>query len=279
MTHLESLNLRYKQLDQELKALESRETRIYYRGENQKKLMLKKAFESFSNDKFNIEASEIRVSLVPKDDKYNTKVEYSLDTRWRSDEGERIQYSKLNHNGNYFYNNMENRQNFNDALVEAEARMEFMKIAIEKDEQIQADWLLIDNRYAQLTSKFWDNKRELRKAVSDVSLDISKLEEQAEMDTLENENGISFKSKNDYSLPRLDVRHDWEIGQIKNIRVVGKTPSGKSVDLQVTRKWSKWDNEKEQYIDEDKVEVFAKVRFDKVKRLLRNARYNELIVE
>jgi len=279
MTHLESLNLRYKQLDQELKALESRETRIFYRGENQKKLMLKKAFESFSNDKFDIEASEIRVSLVPKDDKYNTKVEYSLDTRWRSDERERIQHSKLSHNGSYFYDNMENRQNFNDALVEAEARMEFMKIAVEKDKQIQADWLLIDDRYAQLTSKFWDSKRELRKAVSDVSLDISKLEEQAEMDTLENENGISFESKNDSSLPRLDVRHDWEIGLIKNIRVVGKTPSGKSVDLQVTRKWSKWDNEKEQYIDEDKVEVFAKVRFDKVKRLLRNARYNELIVE
>ena len=279
MTHLESLNLRYKQLDQELKALESRETRIFYRGENQKKLMLKKAFESFSNDKFNIEASEIRVSLVPKDDKYNTRVEYSLDTRWRSDERERIQYSKLNHNGSYFYNNMEDRQNFNDALVEAEARMEFMKIAVEKDEQIQADWLVIDDRYAQLTSKFWDDKKELRKAISEVSLDISKLEEQAEMDSLENENGISFESKNDYSLPRLDVRYDWEIGQIKNIRVVGKTPSGKSVDLQVTRKWSRYDNETDQYIDEDKVEVFAKVRFDKVKRLLRNARYNELIVE
>ena len=277
MTHLESLNLRYKQLDQELKNLESRETRIYYRGENQKKLMLKKSFESFSNDQYDIEASEIRVSLVPKGDKYNTKVEYSLDTRWRSDEAERIQRSRLNHNGNYFYNNEDN--NFNQALVEAEARMEFMKIAVEKDEQIQADWLLIDDRYAQLTSKFWDKKRELRKAVSDVSLDISKLEEQAEMDKLENENGISFESKNDYSLPRLDVRHDWEISQIKNVRVVGKTPSGKSVDLQVTRKWSKWDNEKEQYIDEDKVEVFAKVRFDKVKRLLRNARYNELIVE
>ena len=279
MTHLESLNLRYKQLDQELKALESRETRIFYRGENQKKLMLKKAFESFSNDQYDIEASEIRVSLVPKGDKYNTIVEYSLDTRWRSDEGERIQYSKLSHNGNYFYNNMEDRKNFSNALVEAEARMEFMKIVIEKDEQIQADWVAIDDRYAQLTSKFWDNKRELRKAISDVSLDISKLEEQAEMDKLENENGISFESKNDYSLPRLDVRHDWEISQIKNVRVVGKTPSGKSVDLQVTRKWSRYDNETDQYIDEDKVEVFAKVRFDKVKRLLRNARYNELIVQ
>ena len=278
MTHLESLNLRHDQLDQELKSLETRESRIYYRGENQKKLMLKKSFESLSNDEFDIEASETRVSLVPKGYKYNTIVEYSLDTRWRSDDAKRIERSRLNHNGSYFYSNEDNK-NFSNALVEAEARMEFMKIAVEKDEQIQSDWLLIDDRYAQLTSKFWDSKRELRKAISDVSLDISKLEEQAEMDTLENENGISFESKNSYSLPRLDVRHDWEIGQIKNIRVVGKTPSGKSVDLQVTRKWSRYDNEKDQYIDEDKVEVFAKVRFDKVKRLLRNARYNELIVQ
>ena len=279
MTHLESLNLRYKQLDQELKALETRENRIYYRGENQKKLMLKEAFEAFSNDEFDIETSETRVSLVPKGDKYNTLVEYSLDTRWRSDNGERIERSKINHNGSYFYNNQENRPNFNQALVEAEYRMAFIRIAVEKDKQIQADWLVIDDRYAELTSKFWDSKKELRKAVSDVSLDISKLEEQAEMDKLENENGISFEGKNDYSLPRLDVRHDWEIGQIKNIRVVGKTPSGKSVDLQVTRKWDRYDSEKDQYISEDKVEVFAKVRFDKVKRLLRNARYNELIVE
>jgi len=279
MTHLESLNLRYKQLDQELKALESRETRIFYRGENQKKLMLKKAFESFSNDEFDIEASEIRVSLVPKGDKYNTKVEYSLDTRWRTDEGERIQHTKLNHNGNYFYNNMENRQSFNDALVEAEARMEFMKIAVEKDEQIQADWLLIDSRYAKLTASFWDNKSDLRLAINEVSSDITKLEEKAEMDQLESKKGISFKSKENYTLPRLDVRFDWEINRITNIRVVGKTPTGKSVDLQVTRKWDMWDDKEERYIDQDKVEVFAKVRFDKVKRLLRNARYNETIVE
>ena len=77
MTHLESLNLRYDQLDQELKALESRESRLYYRGENQKKLMLKKAFESFSHDKFQINVSSVeRVTLSPKGDNYNGLVEY-----------------------------------------------------------------------------------------------------------------------------------------------------------------------------------------------------------
>ena len=279
MTHLESLNLRYDQLDQELKALESRESRLYYRGENQKKLMLKKSFESFSHDKFQTLVSSVdRVTLSPKNDSYNYLVEYSLDTRWRSDDGDRIERTRLNHNGSYFYNN-EDEKNFNQALVESEARVEFMKLAAEKDEQIQADWVAIDDRYSNLTSKFWDSKRELRSAVNDASRDISKLEEQAEMDQLEGKNGISFQEKENISLPRLDVRFDWQIGQIKNLKVVGKTPTGKSVDLQVIRKWRRWDNENEQYVNEDKVEVFAKVRFDKVKKLIRNARYNQLIVE
>ena len=278
MTHLESLNLRYDQLDQELKALESRENRLYYRGENEKKLMLKKAFESFSHDKFQINVSSVeRVTLSPKGDNYNGLVEYSLDTRWRSDEAERIQRSRLNHNGSYFYNNEDN--NFNQALVESEARMEFMKLVTEKDEQIQSDWLAIDEKYSDLRSKFWDNLRDLRSALNDASRDIRIVEEQAEMDQLEGKNGISFQEKENISLPRLDVRFDWQIGQIKNLRVVGKTPTGKSVDLEVIRKWRRWDDKKDQYVTSDKVEVFPKVRFDKVKKLLRNARYNQLIVE
>ena len=278
MTHLESLNLRYDQLDQELKALESRESRLYYRGENQKKLMLKKSFESFSHDKFQINVSSVeRVTLSPKGDNYNGLVEYSLDTRWRSDEAERIQRSRLNHNGSYFYNNEDN--NFNQALVESEARMEFMKLVTEKDEQIQSDWLAIDEKYSNLRMKFWDKLKALRSAVNDASRDIRIVEEQAEMDQLEGKNGISFQEKENISLPRLDVRFDWQIGQIKNIRVVGKTPTGKSVDLEVIRKWRRWDDKNEQYVNEDKVEVFPKVRFDKVKKLIRNARYNQLIVE
>ena len=278
MTHLESLNLRYDQLDQELKSLESRENRLYYRGENEKKLMLKKAFESFSHDKFQTLVSSVeRVTLSPKNDNYNTLVEYSLDTRWRSDEAERIQRSRLNHNGSYFYNNEDN--NFNQALVESEARIEFMKLVTEKDEQIQADWMVIDEKYSDLRMKFWDKLKDLRSALNDVSRDIRNVEEQAEMDQLEGKNGISFQEKENISLPRLDVRFDWQISQIKNLKVVGKTPSGKSVDLEVIRKWRRWDNENEQYINEDKVEVFPKVRFDKVKKLIRNARYNQLIVE
>jgi hypothetical protein len=153
-----------------------------------------------------------------------------------------------------------------------------MKLVTEKDEQIQADWLAIDEKYSDLRSKFWDKLKDLRSALNDASRDIRIVEEKAEMDQLEGKNGISFQEKENISLPRLDVRFDWQIGQIKNLRVVGKTPTGKSVDLEVIRRWRRWDDKKDQYINEDKVEVFPKVRFDKVKKLLRNARYNEQIV-
>ena len=254
MTKLKSLELKYDQLDQELKALETRENKLYYRGENQKKLMLKKSFESFSHDKFQIGISSTeRVTLSPKNSSYDYLVEYSLDTRWRSDDGDRIERTRLNHNGSYFYNNEDNK-NFNQALVESEARVEFMKLAAEKDKQIQADWMAIDEKYSDLRMKFWDKLKNLRSAVNDASRDILKFEEQVEMENLENKNG-------------------------KNIRVVGKTSSGKSVDLQVVRKWSKWDDNLEKRVDMDKLEVFPKVRFDKVKKLLRNAKYNQLIVK
>ena len=214
MTKLKSLNLRYDQLDQELKSLESRENRLYYRGENEKKLMLKKVFESFSHDQFQIGISSTeRVTLSPKGDGYNYLVEYSLDTRWRSDDGDRIERSRLNHNGSYFYNNEDNK-NFNQALVESEARVEFMKLAAEKDEQIQADWMVIDEKYSDLRMKFWDNLRDLRSAINDASRDISKFEEQAEMDKLEDKKGISFRSKDGKSLPGLDVRFDHPFQQL-----------------------------------------------------------------
>ena len=70
-----------------------------------------------------------------------------------------------------------------------------MKLVTEKDEQIQADWLAIDEKYSDLRMKFWDKLKDLRNAVNDASRDIRIVEEQAEMDQLEGKNGISFQEK------------------------------------------------------------------------------------
>ena len=280
MTKLKSLELKYDQLDQELKALETRQSRLYHRGNKQKAVMLKDSFKMFSHHLFQLNFSETRVRLHPNDDKYNDIVEYNLETNWRrSDESERIEKSRIYHNGQYHYSNVDKSQssNFDDAIVQSEARLDFLRIATANDKNIKFRWEAIDAKYSKYDISFYEPMRKLRREISEISSEISKIEQDAEMKTLENE-GISFKTteKRGY-LPSLDVRFDHSVSRIKNIRVVGKTETGKSVDLQITRAGDRWNEEAQAYDKIELVDVYAKVRLSKVKTLVRSARLNGYI--
>ena len=280
MTKLKSLELKYDQLDQELKALETRQSRLYHRGNKQKAVMLKDSFKMFSHHLFQLNFSETRVRLHPNDDKYNDIVEYTLETNWRrSDEGERVEKSRMYHNGQYHYSNVDKSQssNFDDAIVQSEARLDFMRIATANDKNIKFRWEAIDAKYSKYDISFYEPMRKLRREISEISSEISKIEQDAEMKTLENE-GISFQTteKRGY-LPSLDVRFDHSVSRIKNIRVVGKTETGKSVDLQITRAGDRWNEEAQAYDKIELVDVYAKVRLSKVKTLVRSARLNGYI--
>lgn len=280
MTKLKSLELKYDQLDQELKALETRQSRLYHRGNKQKAVMLEDSFKMFSHHLFQLNFSETRVRLHPNDDKYNDIVEYTLETNWRrSDESERIEKSRIYHNGQYHYSNVDKSQssNFDDAIVQSEARLDFLRIATANDKNIKFRWEAIDAKYSKYDISFYEPMRKLRREISEISSEISKIEQDAEMKTLENE-GISFKTteKRGY-LPSLDVRFDHSVSRIKNIRVVGKTETGKSVDLQITRAGDRWNEEAQAYDKIELVDVYAKVRLSKVKTLVRSARLNGYI--
>jgi len=280
MTKLKSLELKYDQLDQELKALETRQSRLYHRGNKQKAVMLKDSFKMFSHHLFQLNASETRVRLHPNDNKYNDIVEYTLETNWRrNDESERIEKSRIYHNGQYHYSNVDKSQssNFDDAIVQSEARLDFLRIATANDKNIKFRWEAIDAKYSKYDISFYEPMRKLRDKIRKVTSEISKIEQDAEMKTLENE-GISFQTteKRGY-LPSLDVRFDHEVNRIKNIRVVGKTETGKSVDLQITTAGDRWNEEAQAYDKIELVDVYAKVRLNKVKTLVRSARLNGYI--
>ena len=280
MTKLKSLELKYDQLDQELKALETRQSRLYHRGNKQKAVMLKDSFKMFSHHLFQLNFSETRVRLHPNDNKHNDIVEYNLETNWRrNDESERIEKSRIYHNGQYHYSNVDKSQssNFDDAIVQSEARLDFLRIATANDKNIKFRWEAIDAKYSKYDISFYEPMRKLRSKISEVSSEISKIEQDAEMKTLENE-GISFQTteKRGY-LPSLDVRFDHSVSRIKNIRVVGKTETGKSVDLQITTAGDRWNEEAQAYDKIELVDVYAKVRLNKVKTLVRSARLNGYI--
>jgi len=280
MTKLKSLELKYDQLDQELKALETRQSRLYHRGNKQKAVMLKDSFKMFSHHLFQLNFSETRVRLHPNDDKHNDIVEYNLETNWRrNDESERIEKSRIYHNGQYHYSNVDKSQssNFDDAIVQSEARLDFLRIATANDKNIKFRWEAIDAKYSKYDISFYEPMRKLRDKIRKVTSEISKIEQDAEMKTLENE-GISFQTteKRGY-LPSLDVRFDHSVSRIKNIRVVGKTETGKSVDLQITTAGDRWNEEAQAYDKIELVDVYAKVRLSKVKTLVRSARLNGYI--
>jgi len=280
MTKLKSLELKYDQLDQELKALETRQSRLYHRGNKQKAVMLKDSFKMFSHHLFQLNFSETRVRLHPNDNKHNDIVEYNLETNWRrSDENERIEKSRIYHNGQYHYSNVDKSQssNFDDAIVQSEARLDFLRIATANDKNIKFRWEAIDAKYSKYDISFYEPMRKLRDKIRKVTSEISKIEQDAEMKTLENE-GISFQTteKRGY-LPSLDVRFDHSVSRIKNIRVVGKTETGKSVDLQITTAGDRWNEEAQAYDKIELVDVYAKVRLNKVKTLVRSARLNGYI--
>ena len=269
---VEILNIRLEQLTNQRNQLDTRQHRLRLRKSNEQKLMLNSFFKSVNNDLFVAQAnSDDRISLKLASDSWGEIVTYNLETRWdRDNDGERIKETNLYHNGSRF-------KDFSDYILkEAKARMLFMEIAIANDEEIISKWTEIENKYDKLIMSFYPKMRELNDAISSQSKDISELEEEMLFSKLTK--GIEFSKSERGRLPELEVRYDWNISRIKALKVLNRTASGKSADLQITQKSQRWDSEKDEYIDTEENTTFEKVRWNKVKDLLRNAQYNNQIV-
>ena len=130
---------------------------------------------------------------------------------------------------------------------------------------------MIEAKYDKLTESFRPYLKDLRKAISSQNEDIDKLEKENMMEKLFDEDGISFTpEKDDNWLPRFEVKWDWEISSVAGLRGVKKSASGKSVDLEVKRRFRDWESNDWKF-DSVKVE---RVRFDKVESFLkRNQKY------
>jgi hypothetical protein len=98
----------------------------------------------------------------------------------------------------------------------------------------------------------------------------SELQRQALLTRLETE-GVEFAPDKYNHYPSLDARWDWSIRNICKIKVVKKTASGKSADLEVVTRYKDWDGN-----IHDNVTTADKVRMDKVESLL--SYYRESIV-
>jgi len=267
----EILQLRLDQLQVEKQDLDNRTWRLYKRKQSEQKLMLESYF-TIPNKKFACKASDTTARLVYADDQYGALVEYVLNDRWSRDEGaERVQDSKVYHNGTTL-------KDLDESVIEqAQARLDFMQVAIDFNDDIIAHWNTIERKYDRLIDSFSKAKDDIIAAIHSQERDIAKLEQEALTELLTT-TGVEFTKSNGGRLPELEVRWDWSISRIKKLKVTRLTPSGKSADVELLVKSNRWDNDKDEYVEFDELRTFESVRFDKIQRLLRRAKVNNKIV-
>ena len=130
---------------------------------------------------------------------------------------------------------------------------------------------MIEKKYSSLVDLIWPAKRELRKAIDSQSKDIDKLKKEMLIERLSDDDGISLTpEKDDNYLPDFQVKWDWEISNVAGLRVVKKSTSGKSVDLEIKRRFRDWKTNHFKFNSE----IVERVRLDKVESFLkRNQKY------
>ena len=272
----EILKIRLNQLNDEMNKLDNRTHRLYMRKQNEQKLMLGSYFH-VTDEQFVCQATgDTRVVLRYVTDNYGEIVSYVLNDRWSRDEqAERVQDSKIYHNGSTF-------DTLDQSILDqSQARFEFMQCAVDHNDDIIAAWNSIEKKYTKLVATFSDAKSELRTSINDQSRDIDRLEKETLRSRLTK--GIEFTKGEDGrytkgTLPELEIRWDWNIRRIKSLRVLRMTASGKSADLEITQMSNRWDEATKSYVDTDLTDTYKSVRMEKVESLLRRAKVNKQLV-
>ena len=130
----------------------------------------------------------------------------------------------------------------------------YNQIMLEYDKQLKP------NRKAK-----WD----LDKKNRDLYFEIESIQKAQLMNKLESD-GVEFAIEEDkyYKLPELDIRFDWSVRGIKKIKVLKKTASGKSADIELEVAYKAYNSEKGEYESVVKTDTYERVRVDKIERML-----------
>mgnify|MGYP003652874532 FL=1 len=111
------------------------------------------------------------------------------------------------------------------------------------------------------------NKNDM--CIDECEKEIADIREQ-EVRNILNEGVVEFNITEPSSRnPRLEVRYNWDIRDIKNLKILSRTPSGLSAKIEVTRLSSVW---KEDAINETEIkeykDTFEKVRMSNIENFV-----------
>jgi hypothetical protein len=198
------------------------------------------------------------------DGKYNKEIiGVSFTTSdWRRDEPDQIETS--------FYSTSDNGE------FELKRMITLGRIAMVildfKDDIIAGHISILDN-YKPSRSELYKTINKNNMCIDECEKEIADIREQ-EIRTMLNEGVIEFDIKEpSHRNPRLEVRYNWDIRDIKDLKIVSKTPSGLSATIKVTRLSNVWkgedlnETEVREYVD-----TFEKVRMSNIESFVFGSR-------
>ena len=179
-------------------------------------------------------------------------------SNWRRDEPDQIETS--------FYSTSDNGE------FELKRMITLGRIAMVildfKDDIIAGHTQILDNYKPSRVELFKTiNKNDM--CIDECEKEIADIREQ-EIRNILNEGVIEFNITEPSSRnPRLEVRYNWDIRDIKDLKILSRTPSGLSAKIEVTRLSNVW---KEDAINETEIkeykDTFEKVRMSNIENFV-----------
>jgi hypothetical protein len=112
----------------------------------------------------------------------------------------------------------------------------------------------------------------IEKNIKEVEDQIRQIEKENILSKVESE-GIRFElpeGKSVYELPNLGVKFNWTVNNVKEIKVLNKTASGKSADVELKVMHNVYDTDIQSYKIKEQTQLVEKVRMDNIESFLLN---------
>lgn len=225
--------------------------------------MIHEYFEEVLEEGDTIKVSSDRVEFTRPQEGYKYNKElltlYFHSRDWRVEEADEIQTS--------FYSTSENSEYELRRMIligkVGQIVLDFYDDILAKFNQIKLD---TKEELSKARKVDWDIEKEIR----EVNNQIDKIKKENLFSKLEIE-GIEFElpeGKSVNELPNIDVRFDWTVYNVKGIKVIKKTTSGKSVDIELKTMSNVWNPDTQSYNEKEQIKVVEKVRMGNVERFL-----------
>lgn len=227
--------------------------------------MIHEYFEEVLEEEDTIKVSSDRVEFTRPQEGYKYNKEllnlYFNSKGWGDEEADRIETS--------FYSTSENS--------EYELRRMILigkvgQVVLDFQDDIIAEYNLVRANFKNKLSEFNKEIWALEKKAGEMRSEIDTIEKENILSKVESE-GIKFElpeGKSVYELPNMGVKFNWTINNVKEIKVLNKTASGKSADVELKVMHNVYNADTQSHMIKEQTQLLEKVRMVNIESFLLN---------